>query len=84
MKKLVIIGASGHGKVIADIALNNQYDEIVFLDDDKRVTECAGFAVKGTTENIEEYLSWDFIVAIGDALARQNVLKNIQYLTFGI
>ena len=48
LKKLVIIGASGHGKVIADIALNNQYDEIVFLDDDKRVTECAGFAVKGT------------------------------------
>ena len=45
LKKLVIIGASGHGKVIADIALNNQYDEIVFLDDDKRVTESAGFAV---------------------------------------
>ena len=48
LKKLVIIGASGHGKVIADIALKNQYDEIVFLDDDKTITECAGFAVRGT------------------------------------
>ena len=84
LKKLVIIGASGHGKVIADIALNNQYDEIVFLDDDKRVTECAGFAVKGTTENIEEYLSWDFIVAIGDALARQNVLKKLENIQCNI
>lgn len=84
LKKLVIIGASGHGKVIADIALNNQYDKIVFLDDDKRVTECAGFAVKGTTENIEEYLSWDFIVAIGDALARQNVLKKLENIQCNI
>ena len=32
--KLVIIGASGHGKVIADIAKLNGYKEIIFLDDD--------------------------------------------------
>ena len=34
-KKIVIIGASGHGKVIADIAEKNGYEEIVFLDDDR-------------------------------------------------
>ena len=28
MKMLMIIGASGHGKVIADIAVKNGYDEI--------------------------------------------------------
>lgn len=33
--KIVIIGASGHGKVIADIAKLNGYQEIIFLDDDK-------------------------------------------------
>ena len=27
-KKIVIIGASGHGKVVADIAKLNGYDEI--------------------------------------------------------
>ena len=32
--KLTIIGASGHGKVVADIARLNGYDEIDFLDDD--------------------------------------------------
>ena len=84
LKKLVIIGASGHGKVIADIALKNQYDEIVFLDDDKTITECAGFAVRGTTENIEKYLSWDFIVAIGDALARQNIFEKLENIPCNI
>ncbi len=34
MKRLAIIGASGHGKVVADIAKKNGYKEIVFLDDD--------------------------------------------------
>lgn len=29
MKKLAIIGASGHGKVIADIAKKNGYTDIV-------------------------------------------------------
>ena len=31
-KKLVIIGASGHGKVIADIALRNGYEIVGFLE----------------------------------------------------
>ena len=35
MKKLIIIGASGHGKVIADIAIKNGYETIVFLDDNE-------------------------------------------------
>lgn len=30
MRKLAIIGASGHGKVVADIARRNDYKEIVF------------------------------------------------------
>ena len=39
-KKIVIIGASGHGKVIADIARLNGYEEILFLDDDKSKRSC--------------------------------------------
>ena len=42
MDKLVIVGASGHGKVIADIAKLNGYNDIVFLDDNEAVDECAG------------------------------------------
>ncbi|WP_176754456.1 PglD-related sugar-binding protein [Pseudobutyrivibrio sp. 49] len=33
----MIIGASWHGKVIADIALRCGYDEVVFLDDNPAV-----------------------------------------------
>lgn len=33
-ERLIIIGASGHGKVVADIAELNGYKEIAFLDDE--------------------------------------------------
>lgn len=39
MNRLIIIGASGHGKVVADIATLCGYDDIVFLDDDENVKE---------------------------------------------
>lgn len=79
MKKLVIIGASGHGKVIADIAVKNGYEEIVFLDDDVSIKECAGFPVVGKTSEAK-YIEGDKIVAIGNAKIRERIqgeLKNI-------
>lgn len=33
MKTIAIYGANGHGKVVADIALSNGYNEIIFIDD---------------------------------------------------
>ena len=47
MNRLIILGASGHGKVIADIAKKRGYRDIVFLDDDPSVRTCAGYAVEG-------------------------------------
>lgn len=79
LKKLVIIGASGHGKVIADIAVRNGYKEIVFLDDDETIIECAGFPVVGKTSEAK-YIEGDKIVAIGNAKIRgriQGELNNI-------
>lgn len=73
-KKLVIIGASGHGKVIADIAKKNGYTTIVFLDDDSSKEECAGYKVVGTTKNLLFYKDYDFIIGIGNA----NIRKRIQ------
>ena len=32
-KSIYIYGASGHGLVVADIARNNGYDNIIFIDD---------------------------------------------------
>lgn len=76
LKKLVIIGASGHGKVIADIALKNGYEEILFLDDDESLTECAGFPVVGKTSMAMD-IDGDKIVAIGNAEIRERIQNNL-------
>lgn len=76
LKKLVIIGASGHGKVIADIAVRNGYQEIVFLDDDENKEECAGFPVIGKSKDACK-MDCDKIVAIGNSKLRQNIQNSL-------
>ena len=75
LNKLIIIGASGHGKVIADIAVKNGYEDIVFLDDDESIRSCAGFSVIGKTAEALG-MDGDKIVAIGNAKTRERIQKN--------
>lgn len=75
-KKLVIIGASGHGKVIADIAKKNGYHEIVFLDDDENIHECGGYPVIGRSHEVET-INVDIIVGIGNASIRKKIQQSI-------
>ncbi|MFA9468194.1 acetyltransferase [Streptococcus sp. E24BD] len=79
-KKLTIIGASGHGKVIADIALLNGYLDIIFLDDNTSIKECAGFPVVDKIENAANYSNRDFIVAIGNNSIRRKIQKGLKNL----
>nr|WP_040213538.1 acetyltransferase [Clostridium polynesiense] len=79
MNRLIIIGASGHGKVVADIAIKKGYTDIVFLDDDASLKECAGYPIVGKTTDAKDMFG-DKIVAIGNADIRcefQNQLDNI-------
>ena len=78
MNKLIIIGASGHGKVVADIAVLNGYKDIAFLDDDLSKTFCGGFPVIGTTDMIVE---GDIFVAIGNPAVREILSKNRNIIT---
>lgn len=80
MNRLIIIGASGHGKVIADIAVKNGYENIVFLDDDENIKECAGFPVVGKTDEAH-YMDGDKIVAIGNAQIRERIQNSIKTVT---
>ena len=74
--KIVIIGASGHGKVVADIAKLNGYKEIVFLDDDINKTSCSKYKVIGRSKDIDMYLNeYDFFVAIGNNKIRKKIMK---------
>ena len=78
-KKLIIIGASGHGKVVADIASKmNKYYEIEFLDDNQAMKSCIGFPVVGTSRDFLKYLQQaDFFVAIGNTKIRKKIMEQI-------
>ncbi|PSJ81258.1 acetyltransferase [Neisseria iguanae] len=78
MNKLIIIGASGHGKVVADIADKNGYEEIYFLDDNDSQKDCAGFPVIGKLAEISKYEDCDFVVAIGNSKIRKKITEKIQ------
>lgn len=76
MKNLIIIGASGHGKVIADIALKNGYDKIEFLDDDASIVKCGKFSVVGKSADYNKFLNKsDFFVGIGNSVTRERIMN---------
>ena len=76
MRKLAIIGASGHGKVVADIARKNGYEEIVVLDDDERIHECGGYPVIGKSSEVGT-IDADVIIGIGNAGVRERIQESI-------
>lgn len=86
MKELLIIGASGHGKVVADIAVKSgQYDEISFYDDNEKIESILGFPCKGKVSLLErEPRDKDVVVAIGSAAIRERLMSQIQEMGFSI
>lgn len=73
MNRLIIIGASGHGKVVADIAVLNGYEDIVFLDDDENAKECAGWPVIAKSDQAPD---GEVFVAVGNAETRKRLMAN--------
>lgn len=73
MNRLIIVGASGHGKVIADIAELNEYSDITFFDDNPNVKFCGKYAVIGRCSDADKYKDADFFVAIGNATIRRRI-----------
>lgn len=72
--KLIIIGAGGHGKVVADIAKLNDYQEIMFLDDNENIKRNGIYDVIGTTKDIDKYVEdYDFFIAVGDNTIKKNI-----------
>jgi sugar O-acyltransferase (sialic acid O-acetyltransferase NeuD family) len=72
-RRLVIVGASGHGKVVADIARLTGYGEIVFLDNDPSLRECAGWPVLGS-DVLLDTLDGDVFIAVGSGLIRKRLM----------
>ena len=77
--KLIIIGASGHGKVVADIAIKmNKWQSIAFLDDDESIKTSIGLEVIGRTADAFTYKDEaDFFVAIGSNTTREKIQEKL-------
>lgn len=76
-RRLIILGASGHGKVAADIAIRSGYEEILFLDDNPEARECLGWPVVGRVSEAEGYQG-DFFVAIGNPTVRERIQNKLE------
>ena len=76
---LIIIGAGGHGKVVADIAIKmNKWSSIAFLDDDASIRESMGVKVIGTIDEAFTYAGEaDFFVAIGNNKMREAIQERL-------
>lgn len=73
--KLLIVGASGHGKVVADIAMRmSKWKNIAFLDDDKNIRLSMGLEVIGTSKNVFSYIDdYEIFVGIGNNTTREKI-----------
>lgn len=73
-KHLVILGAGGHGRAVADAALKMGYRTIVFLDD-RAAGLCIGFPIAGPLDRAEALRDGrtDFVIALGDNRLRRRV-----------
>jgi sugar O-acyltransferase (sialic acid O-acetyltransferase NeuD family) len=80
--KLLIIGASGHGKVVADIALKmNKWQSIVFLDDDESLRTSMGIKIIGSSDEISEHINeYEIFVGIGNNITRQKIHEMLETL----
>lgn len=86
-RKLAVIGAGGHGKVVAELAAAlGTYGEIVFLDDHAQ-GRVNGFPVIGTTLLLENSLSpeqFDIAVAVGNNRIRRQIAEKAAALGFNL
>lgn len=83
MERIVIIGASGHGKVVADILKSQGRSIVGFIDATKSIgTTVLAYRVIGREEDLDilipQYVITHVIVAIGDNWIRSQVVERIK------
>ena len=68
MKDIVILGASGHAHVIADIIKAEGNRVVAFLDDDQNQSDCVG-----PISYYSKYQNCEFVIGIGNADVREKL-----------
>lgn len=74
-RRLIIIGAGGHGRVCAEIGAKVGYDDISFLDDNVY----AHPGIIGRASDFKDHIEdSDFFVAIGNCSTREKIFEMIE------
>lgn len=75
-RRLIIIGAGGHGKVCADNAVKNGYTDISFIDDNI-IGSVMGFPIIGTCSEIMRLndSQTDFVIGLGNNATREFIAE---------
>lgn len=78
--KLLIIGAGGHGKVVADIALKmKRWKEVSFLDNKSNIEPFMNcHVIDKSSEAIRYIKDYDIIVAVGNNAVREKILTSLE------
>lgn len=73
-EQVIVIGASGHGKVIADIVLKSGDTLLGFLDDCETLPpEIIGIPVLGKVAEYAKYPEASFVIGIGSSAVREKI-----------
>lgn len=75
-KRVIIIGAGGHGKVVADIVIKSGDQLLGFLDDSASGEIC-GFPVLGKVGDYEKFSDAEFVIAIGNSVVREKFANSL-------
>lgn len=82
MKQVIIIGASGHGKVVADIVQKSGDRVLGFLDDNLNLGGVfIGFPILGIVNDYRNYDA-EFVIAIGNAKIREEIYGNLSSVSW--
>jgi len=76
MKKLALLGAGGHGKVVADLAQLSGWESVTFFDDSYPERQINGaWPIQGTTQDLLHTLNHfdGVLVSVGDCAVRLNL-----------
>lgn len=83
--KIAIFGASGHGGDVADIAIDNGYNDIIFLDKNEKVGKFCSFEViEDNPSNVKSMATkgFNFAIGIGEPKIRKIIYNKYPTLVY--
>lgn len=82
MNKLAIFGTGGFAKELLDLALDQGYTEICFLEREvQRNQTLLGFPVRLESE-ITSFMHIDFVIGIADSIIRKKIYESYPHLNY--